>query len=134
MHLFTYGSLMFEQVWSRLAQGHYVRRPARLHGFARRNVRHDVYPVVFRSQDSDWVDGMIYLDITKEDINRLDHFEGQFYDRREHMIIVEGSERITAAVYVLKDHYDHIISGDEWDPARFTREGLAVFLGQYQGF
>jgi len=134
VHLFTYGSLMFEPVWSRLTQGQYVRRPARLHGFARRKVRHDVYPVVFPSQDSAWVDGMVYLDVSKEDIKRLDHFEGEFYDRQEHMTIVEGGEKVTAAVYVLKDHYHYIIDSANWDPDWFAQEGLPTFLGHYRGF
>lgn len=134
MHLFAYGSLMFEQVWSRVARGDYIRRSARLPGFARRKVRHDVYPVVFRTQDSDGVDGIVYLDVSKEDVARLDHFEGESYDRQKHMIVVEGSEKLVAAVYVLKDHYDYIIDHKEWDPLWFAQEGLAAFLGHYQGF
>jgi hypothetical protein len=57
MNLFTYGSLMFVEVWSQLVRGDYVKRPARLHGFTRRRVHKDVYPVIFRSNDSECVDG-----------------------------------------------------------------------------
>ena len=57
-----------------------------------------------------------------------------FYDRQEHTVVVESKEKVTAAVYVLKGHYHHIIDTDEWDAAWFAREGLAAFLGQYRGF
>ena len=134
MHLFVYGSLMFEEVWSRLVRGSYVRRPARLHGFARRKVRDDVYPVVVRSHDRDWVDGLVYLNVGEEDIERLDFFEGQFYDRQNHTVIVEGAEKAVAAVYVLRNDYHHLIDAGGWDPERFAREGLTFFLGRYRGF
>ncbi len=134
MHLFVYGSLMFEEVWSRLVRGSYVRRTARLHGFTRRKVREDVYPVIFKSCDSDWVDGMAYLDVGEEDIQRLDFFEGDFYDRQNHPVVLEGAEKAVAAVYVLKDDYCYMTDEVGWDPEWFAQEGLALFLGRYKGF
>lgn len=134
MHLFVYGSLMFEEVWSRLVRGSYVKRSARLHGFSRRRVRDDVYPVIVKSCDSDWVDGMVYLHVSEEDIRRLDFFEGDFYNRQDHTVVVEGAEKATAAVYVLKDSYYYVTSEAGWDPQWFAREGLALFLGRYEGF
>lgn len=134
MHLFVYGSLMFEPVWSRLAQNAYAQYPARLPGFVRRKVRHDVYPVVFRSQNGDDVEGLVYLDVTEADIKRLDAFEGEFYDRQDHTVVVEGRRELVAAVYVLKDCYRDLIDHVEWDPQWFAAEGLPHFLGEYKGF
>lgn len=43
-HLFTYGSLMFEDVWNRLVKGNYLSQKAMLaNGYARRCVKDDVY-------------------------------------------------------------------------------------------
>jgi gamma-glutamylcyclotransferase (GGCT)/AIG2-like uncharacterized protein YtfP len=134
MHVFVYGSLLFEEVWSRLVRGSYVRRAARLHGFTRRRVRGDVYPVIVKSHNADWVDGMVYLNVTEEDIRRLDVFEGDFYDRQNHGVVVEASEKAVAAVYVLKDDYDYMTDDVGWDPEWFAREGLVIFLGRYRGF
>ncbi|MDY0357237.1 MAG: gamma-glutamylcyclotransferase family protein [Sedimentisphaerales bacterium] len=133
MHLFTYGSLMFESVWRRLVRGTYASRPARLHGFARRKVRDDVYPVIFRTHDAEWVDGLVYLDLGAEDLKRLDFFEGEFYDRQS-QTVVAGRETITADAYVLRDEYLHMTDHAPWDPQWFGREGLAAFLGRYKGF
>ena len=134
MHLFVYGSLMFEPVWSRLVWGSYVRQAARLHGFALRRLRRDVYPVVFRSGESDWVDGLVYQDVAAGDIARLDWFEGEFYERQFHPVLVEDGLELPAAVYLLKDDYEHLIDAVEWDPQWFATEGLGTFLGQYRGF
>ena len=133
MHLFTYGSLMFESVWTRLVRGAYASRPARLHGFTRRKVRDDVYPVIFRTHDAEWVDGLVYLDVCAEDLKRLDFFEGEFYDRQSHTVVA-GHERLAADAYVLRDEYLHMTDHAVWDPQWFSREGLSAFLGQYKGF
>jgi gamma-glutamylcyclotransferase (GGCT)/AIG2-like uncharacterized protein YtfP len=133
VHLFVYGSLMFEPVWTRLVQGTYVKRSARLHGFTRRKVRNDVYPVIFKSHDGEWVDGLVYLHVGTEDIKRLDFFEGEFYDRQSHTIVVAGYEKLAADVYVLKDDYLYMTDNVAWDPQWFAHEGLATFLGHYKG-
>ena len=125
---------MFEEVWSRLVRRSYVNRTARLHGFCRRKVVGDVYPVIFRSQDSDWVDGLVYLDVSAEDFARLDFFEGDVYERRNETVVVEGSEKITSAVYVLKEDFYHLAADASWDADWFAQEGLAYFLGRYRGF
>jgi gamma-glutamylcyclotransferase (GGCT)/AIG2-like uncharacterized protein YtfP len=134
MNLFTYGSLMFAEVWSQLVRGDYVKRSARLHGFTRRRVHQDVYPVIFRSDDSEWVDGVVYFGISADDLRRLDAFEADAYDRQPHTVIVEGFERHVADAYVLKDCYKHLINNCEWDPQWFAREALPFFIRDYQGF
>lgn len=134
MNLFTYGSLMFDEVWSHLVRGDYVKRPARLHGFTRRRVQGDVYPVIVRSDNSDWVDGVVYFDIDPDDLRRLDVFEAEPYDRQTHIVVVEGRERRRADAYVLKDCFRHMIHDCEWDPEWFEREALPIFLGSYRGF
>jgi gamma-glutamylcyclotransferase (GGCT)/AIG2-like uncharacterized protein YtfP len=134
MDLFTYGSLMFDEVWSRLVRGDYVRRPARLHGFTRRRIRDDVYPVIFRSDGEEWVDGVIYFGISDEDMRRLDAFEAYTYDRQTHTVIVEGREKYLAHAYVLKDSYRHLANEIEWDPQWFAREALPIFARNYRGF
>ena len=134
MNLFAYGSLMFEEVWSQLVRGQYIKRPARLHGFTRRRVHGDVYPVIVRSHAGDWVDGVVYFGVRPEDLERLDIFEAEPYNRQTHTVVVEGRERHKADVYVLKDDYRHMVHDREWDPQWFEREALPIFIGSYRGF
>lgn len=134
MNLFTYGSLMFAEVWSQLVRGDYVKRPARLHGFTRRRVHGDVYPVIFRSNNGEWVDGFVYFGVSDDDLRRLDTFEADAYDRQMHTVIVEGSEKHQADAYVLKDCYKYLVNNSEWDPQWFAREALPIFVCNYKGF
>lgn len=134
MNLFTYGSLMFDEVWSQLVRGDYVKRSARLHGFTRRRVHDDVYPVIVPSRDYDWVDGIVYFDVDDNDLRRLDLFEAEPYDRQTHIVVVDGREEHRADAYVLKDCYRHMMHDREWDPLWFEREALPLFIGSYRGF
>jgi hypothetical protein len=80
------------------------------------------------------VDGVVYLDVSNEDIRRLDQFEGDLYDRQSQRVIMESGEGVVADAYVLKETYSHMTDDDEWDPLWFARDGLPVFLGGYRGF
>jgi gamma-glutamylcyclotransferase (GGCT)/AIG2-like uncharacterized protein YtfP len=134
MNLFAYGSLMFDEVWSRLVRGHYVKRAARLHGFRRRQVHGDVYPVIVRSSNGDWVDGFVYFDVGTEDIRRVDVFEADAYDRQTHAVVVEGGEEHRADAYVLKESYAYLVNDCAWDPQWFARQALSGFVRDYPGF
>ncbi|MBP9612525.1 MAG: gamma-glutamylcyclotransferase, partial [Sulfurospirillum sp.] len=76
-HIFTYGSLMFEEVWNSLVLGQYTSAPAFLEGYARRCVKNEEYPVVFEANES--VNGILYYDVEPYDVERLDAFEGEYY-------------------------------------------------------
>jgi len=130
-HLFTYGSLMFEDVWNRLVKGNYLSQKAILHGYARRSVKGDEYPVIF--QANELVEGVVYYDISEEDMITLDIFEGEYYERKEVELLIKN-EPVLASVYVLKAQYFDIIDPKPWSEALFATEGIKRFLSNYKGF
>ncbi|AHJ14448.1 gamma-glutamylcyclotransferase family protein [Sulfurospirillum multivorans] len=130
-HLFTYGSLMFEDVWNRLVKGNYLSQKATLSGYARRSVKDDVYPVIFQADEL--VEGVVYYDISEEDRIILDIFEGEYYERKEVELLVKN-ELIRACVYVLKEEHFDIIDPKPWGEALFATEGIKRFLANYKGF
>jgi len=130
-HLFTYGSLMFEDVWNRLVRGNYLSQKATLMGYARRSVKNDEYPVIF--QANELVEGVVYYDISEEDMITLDAFEGEYYERKEVELLVKN-QPVNACVYVLKEHYFDIIDPKSWSEAHFATEGIKRFLANYKGF
>jgi len=127
-HIFTYGSLMFEEVWSRLVKGVYTRAPALLEGYTRRCVKNEEYPVVFEANES--VKGVLYYDVEPYDIARLDAFEGEYYERKS--ILLHNC--VDAEVYVLKKAYFDIIDDRKWDEEAFAQEGIKRFCESYKGF
>jgi hypothetical protein len=65
------------------------------------NTRHaDVYPFIFKSRNSEWVDGFVCFGVHDEDLRRLDAFEADAYDRQAHTKIVEGIEHVAEAYLV----------------------------------
>jgi len=131
--VFTYGSLMFEPVWSRVVAGSYERYEAILQGYDRKAVRGEIYPVLIPSSMLSQVQGIVYCDVSSADLARLDHFEGQYYFRKMEQISLEGKKTFHAEIYVLKEEYYNIISHKEWDPVHFCTTDIHFFLQNYIG-
>lgn len=90
--------------------------------------------MIVRSHAGDWVDGVVYFGVRPDDLERLDIFEAEPYNRQTHTVVVEGRERHRADAYVLKDDYRYMVHDREWDPQWFEREALPIFIGSYRGF
>jgi len=132
-HIFTYGSLMFEQVWSEVVSGTYRQYPGRVSGFIRRSIFNEQYPAILPGPVNSTVEGVLYLDIDLEDLSRLDEFEGSLYERQSVQVMTDNNI-FSAEAYVLSDSYRHIASDDNWDAEKFENDGLQQFLSSYFGF
>lgn len=132
-HIFTYGSLMFEQIWSEVVRGDYQSYPGTVSGFVRMSIRHEHYPAMLPGPVNATVEGVLYLDIDSEDLTRLDQFEGSIYDRRDVQVMTDNNI-YAAQTYVIKDSYRNLVSDREWDPEKFEDDGIHQFLGGYFGF
>jgi gamma-glutamylcyclotransferase (GGCT)/AIG2-like uncharacterized protein YtfP len=127
MNVFTYGSLMFDQVWSRVVSGSYRRADAVLRGHERRAVRGETYPGVIAAAGAS-VTGVVYFDVDAPDLARLDDFEGAPYERRS-VLLDLGGEELPAEVYLIRDH--DRLEPAPWDVAGFERAGIFEFLTGY---
>lgn len=130
-HVFTYGSLMFAPVWSKLVKGTYSATKGELHHYARRCVKGEDYPVILRADEK--VQGVVYYDVNDEDMQILDDFEGEFYERIT-VDVETHTQTIQAEVYALKEAYFLIIDDKPWSERAFEEEGMKRFLENYKGF
>lgn len=74
-NLFTYGSLMFKEViYALTSVKDYQNSSATLQGFKRNHVKGKVYPGITPAVNSQ-VEGVVYFNVTKEDIETLNKFE-----------------------------------------------------------
>lgn len=71
---------MFEPVWRQVVQGDYRAQPAWLENYARFAVAGETYPGIVR-QAGGRVDGIVYFDVSLQDLVQLDAFEGSDYQR-----------------------------------------------------
>ena len=134
VNIFTYGTLMFEEIWSRVVVGKYNKTPAIVNGYDRKMARGEVYPVLFPSTGFSLVEGIVYIGVTDADLQELDSFEGKYYSRQPAEALVREAAKLPVQVYVLKQEYYSVISHKDWDPARFRIDGIQLFLDSYTGF
>ena len=132
-HVFTYGSLMFAEVWEYIVRGRYRSAEAVLCGYRRYSVHEQAFPVIKPGEPGDRLPGLLYRNVSMEDIQRLDQFEGDYYFRTP--LPVRQQERVeTAEVYVLRPRFYGIARTEDWDPDDFERNGLLRFRSEYRGF
>ena len=132
-NIFTYGSLMFDSVWSKVVAGSYDRLESVLQGYDRKGVYNEFYPVVVPSTFHSQVRGIVYRNVSISDLDRLDQFEGEYYFRKTEKVITLELRILAAEVYVLKEEYYSIISPQGWDPVHFSTTGIHSFMHSYMG-
>jgi gamma-glutamylcyclotransferase (GGCT)/AIG2-like uncharacterized protein YtfP len=124
-HVFTYGSLMFPEVWGRVVRGDYRSAPARLDGHARFEIAGETYPgMVVRPGVG--VDGVLYFDVSPADIGALDAFEGVEYRRDKVKVRLASGELLEAGTYIYL--LPQKLSDSPWLPEAFQMER---FIGSY---
>lgn len=131
MHLFTYGSLMFPEVWARVMRAGQASRRATITGYSRRRLPGEVHPALVPDA-SESVTGVLYSGLTQAELDRLDRFEGDDYPRIPVRALPETGAEVEAFVYVYA--HPERVSPDPWDPDLFEREGLRRFLADYPGW
>lgn len=128
MHFFTYGSLMFPEVWHRVAGATFATRPASLDGFAAWRVRGETYPGLAPAP-GETTHGVLHLAVTPQAAARLDVFEGPFYERLSVEACLDDGTAVPAFAYVVVPAHRHELEPVRWDADTFRRLHLARFLG-----
>lgn len=132
MNIFVYGSLMFDEVWSRVVKGNYDSRHAILHGWRRLSIKDREYPAAVPSKG--FIKGVVWLNISDDDLECLDKFEGFEYRRVSCRVETVAVKKLDAYIFRYKEVYFHLLLDHEWDKNTFENEGLKRFLNSYYGF
>lgn len=127
-NVFTYGSLMFGEVWRPLAQRASASMAATLEGYRREGVRSAHYPGIVPASGAS-TPGRLYFDVDAGALERLDAFEGSEYRRVAVSVHVDSADGrrvwLDAEVYVFIDAAR--LDGRPWDAERFGRDDAAGF-------
>jgi gamma-glutamylcyclotransferase (GGCT)/AIG2-like uncharacterized protein YtfP len=119
MNIFTYGSLMFPQVWERVVRSDYRATSARLDGYARFAIAGETYPGMVAQRIAS-VQGVLYFEIAPQDLAALDAFEGAEYRREPVQVMLESGEAVSATTYVYL--LPQKLSASAWLPEAFQME------------
>ena len=135
MHVFTYGTLMFPQVWQAVVGRSCSNAVGQVAGFRIFRVRDAVYPGIVAATPTDVVRGVVYLNVDPESLRRLDRFEDDFY-RRQPIVVacVDGRQR-EAQAYVVPAEYRSTLTAEPWSADDFVARGdLDRFMADFAGF
>jgi gamma-glutamylcyclotransferase (GGCT)/AIG2-like uncharacterized protein YtfP len=134
MHVFTYGSLMFPEVWAIVVGREFETVRGAITGYANYRVQGEPYPGIVATPGS-LVAGLVYLDVDAASLTRLDRFEGDFYDRLNLAVRCDDGVERTADAYVVPAANREGMTSELWTAESFVASGgLADFLQKYQGF
>jgi len=128
MNIFTYGSLMFPDVWLRVAGATFPTRPATLVDFAAWRVCGETYPGLAPTP-GDSTHGVLHLGVSAEAAARLDAFEGPFYQRTTVEVILSEATTLEAHAYIVAPDHRHELEPVRWQADEFRQYHLAHFLG-----
>ena len=131
MNLFVYGSLMFDEVWERVAGTRNAVIPAQTAGWEVRALTVGSWPGLVDVPGA-VAEGMVRLEVSDEALARLDAFEGDFYERRTLTVRTADGE-MTADAWVVAPGHRGAVLPERWDRERFARENLARFLDEHAG-
>lgn len=132
-HCFTYGSLMCEDIMSRVCDASVRGEAASLLDHARHPVRDEDYPGMV-AMAGHAVSGVLYRDLPAKAWVRLDEFEGGMYQRCSVSVKLGNGDQVEAWAYLFRPAYRHLLLPGEWDFQRFLAEGKLRFELNYMGF
>ena len=133
MRLFCYGTLMLGEVMELVAGRRFPSCPAMLAGFERRRLRGEVYPALVPAAAARAL-GVLWEDLDRAALARIDRFEGALYERQRQPIEVADGELRSAFVYVLRPEQRALLLESDWDEAEFRERFLRDYLEACRGF
>jgi gamma-glutamylcyclotransferase (GGCT)/AIG2-like uncharacterized protein YtfP len=132
-NLFTYGSLMCQDIMFAVCGVPLRHSPAILPQYRRFLVKNEQYPGVVPIEDG-LIKGVVYHGISPAVWSRLDHFEGEMYCRCLVTILDENGAETKVYCYVFKPEFRQHLTDEEWDFEMFLRHGKKIFQTRYAGF
>ena len=135
MHVFTYGTLMFPEVWQAVVGRSFETVEGTAAGFEVFRVRDAVFPGIAEGAGDCSVPGVVYLDVDRESTERLDRFEDDFYERMSIAIDCSDGQRRMAEAYVVPPVNRHVLTSEPWGRESFLASGgLEQFISRFAGF
>jgi len=128
--LFCYGTLQVPEVVRAVTGRTYPGTAATLYEYALYRVKNAKYPGIIPSADSK-VEGVVYEDVSDNDLKVLDLFESDLYRRQLLDVKLPDDKICKAWCYVIPDHNKSMLTDDVWRLKDFLEHGLESFMKGY---
>ena len=124
---FIYGTLLFPQVFKKVTGQELEGVPAILYDYQRYQLKNYDFPGLYPLTGG-CVEGMMVV-VSPVTARRLDHYEGEIYEKHHVSIEVTGSSCLEMAwVYVIKKKYKGLLSHRLWEKEAFRQQCLSRYL------
>lgn len=119
LNVFTYGTLMSENVLQVVLGRVPQREDGILHNYERRPIQGQVYPAVMHAPEK-LVAGVVLHDLTAEEIIILDAFEDPAYERCCLPVTLNSGDQVVARVWVRSsENVDDLDANCDWSFTEF---------------
>jgi gamma-glutamylcyclotransferase (GGCT)/AIG2-like uncharacterized protein YtfP len=134
MNVFTYGTLMYPEVWQTVVGRQFATVEGIAPGYAVYRVSNAVFPGMVAAQDES-VRGVVYLDVDPVSLARLDKFEDDFYERQSVRVECDDDQQRTAEAYIVPPASRGVLTDEPWNRETFRASGgLEQFISRFAGF
>jgi gamma-glutamylcyclotransferase (GGCT)/AIG2-like uncharacterized protein YtfP len=123
MNLFVSGPLMFRELIQAITGKPFVGQAGLLHGYAQFMIKDEWQSAMIPFPDRA-VDGVVYLDVDKESLARIDAFQGNRFQREEVTVEGESGAWLEASAYCLKLRRRKVLSIHSWDEDDYREKAL----------
>ena len=127
--LFAYGTLMFPAVIKSVIGRIPDTRSAVIKGYRRLEVAGELFPGLIREND-ERVEGLVYVNITRDEWERLTAFEDDFYELQKVTVDCSGTNVSALAHISCRPRGNPSLSDKVWNPDLFRENHLAGFACQ----
>jgi len=127
--LFCYGTLCFPEIMRRVIGVVPASLAAILMDYACYKLSGRDYPGIVPKRGMS-THGVIYQGLSRDQLERLDDYEGEEYQRQRVVVVTESGQELQAWSYVVQPGYHHLSTGLDWSLETFRREKLAQYLSQ----
>ena len=122
-------------MWQAVVGRQFATVEATVSGFAIYRVRDAVFPGIIAAGECDVVRGVVYLDVDRTSLVRLDRFEDDFYRRETISLSCDDGQTMAADAYVVPEENRKVLTAEPWQPDRFVASGgLDTFIRRFAGF
>ena len=134
-HAFVYGTLLFPEIAQRVANISVEGEPATLLGYRRFEAKtreRGNYPAIVKDESAS-VDGLVYRDLSDQQIKALDEFEDiarELYVKQTVRVVL-GSEELEVGIYVAGNGLIKKLEQPlqkAWSPVLFQRNELDWYI------
>lgn len=127
MNVFTYGSLMFDEVWRAVVGRTGPSVAGQLTGHEAWKLVGQTFPGLAPAPGRQ-VNGRIWQEVTETELAKLDVFESGIYDRQLLAVRAEDGTTLPSWTYIVRPDSRTLLLNEPWNREEFERLHLRDFL------